>query len=93
VAKSGLVGLTRSLAVELSAKNIQVNMVVPNMVETDLISAIPKMGLKTVVQKSPMKRLATPVDVSRAVVFLASSMSSYTTGQKIMVTGGEAPFL
>jgi NAD(P)-dependent dehydrogenase (short-subunit alcohol dehydrogenase family) len=42
---------------------------------------------------TPMQRLATPIDVARTVVYLASSLSSFTTGQKIMVTGGNVPFL
>ncbi len=93
IAKSALVGLSRSLAVELAPKGIQVNMVVPSMVETDLSLGVSKMVVNGIIQKTPMKRLATPVDVARAVVFLASSLSSYTTGQKIMVTGGSPPFL
>ena len=90
VAKSGLVGLTRGLAVELASRNIQVNMVVPSVVETDLTAGINKMVLKGMIQNTPMKRLASSVDVARAIVFLASSLNSFTTGQKIMVTGGNA---
>ncbi len=93
VAKSGLVGLTRGLAAELASRNIQVNMVVPSVVETDLTAGINKMVLKGMIQNTPMKRLASSVDVARAIVFLASSLNSFTTGQKIMVTGGNAPFL
>jgi len=93
VAKSGLVGLTRSLAVELAPKNIQVNMVVPSMVQTDLTAGVNKMIINGMIQNTPMKRLASPVDVARSIIFLASSLNSFTTGQKIMVTGGSGPFL
>lgn len=93
MAKSALVGLTRSLSVEYAAGNIQVNMVVPNFVETDLTSHIQDAFKKKIAEATRMKRSASPVDVAHAVVFLASSYSAYMTGQKIMVTGGEAPFL
>lgn len=93
VAKSALEGLSRSLAVECASKNITVNMVSPSFVETDLTAAVQDAYKKKIANDSPMKRSATPVDVARAVLFLASSYSSYTTGQKIMVTGGETPFL
>ncbi len=92
VAKAGLVGLTRGLAAEFAAKNIQVNMVVPSFVETDLTSHIPAVFRKKIAQDTPMQRNASPLDVARTIVFLASQFSSFTTGQKIMVTGGP-PYL
>ncbi len=92
-AKSALVGLTRSLAVEFAPHNVQVNLVVPSIVETDLSRLVPKMFLDKLKNETPMKRGALPEDVARAIVFLASSLSDFTTGQKIMVTGGNAPFL
>jgi len=92
-AKSALTGMTRSLAVELMTFSIRVNIVVPSIVETDLTSHVPDMFLDKMRKKTPLKRLASPVDVARAVIFLASSQGSFTTGQKIMVTGGNLPFL
>jgi 3-oxoacyl-[acyl-carrier protein] reductase len=93
MAKSALVGLTRSLSVEYAARNIQVNLVVPNFVETDLVAHIPDGFRRKIARDTPMQRLASPVEVAQAVVFLASTFSSFTTGQKIMVTGGGAPYL
>lgn len=93
VSKSCLTGLTRSLAVEMAEYNIQVNMVSPSMVETDLSAGLPSFLSTSTPHETPMKRLCSPLDVARAVIFLASSQSSYTTGQKIMVTGGLPPFL
>lgn len=92
VAKSALVGLTRSLSVEFASRNIQVNLVVPNFVETDLVAHVPEGFRKKIAHDIPMRRLASPLDVARAVVFLASSYSSFTTGQKVMVTGGGPPY-
>ena len=87
-AKSALEGLTRSLAVEFASKNIQVNLVVPNVVQTDLTSGLSPFAIEELKKKIPMKRLATPLDVARSIVFLASSLCSFASGQKIMVTGG-----
>ncbi len=93
VSKNGLVGLSRSLAVEFAPYNIQVNMVSPSMVKTDLTSHVSKIFLEAMKNDIPMKRNAAPIDVAKAVVFLSSSMAPFTTGQKIMVTGGLPPFL
>jgi 3-oxoacyl-[acyl-carrier protein] reductase len=93
MAKSALVGLTRSLAVEFAARNIQVNMVVPNFVETDFVAHVQEGFRKRIAEDIPMKRLASAHDVAQAVVFLSSAYASFTTGQKIMVTGGAAPLL
>ena len=93
LAKSGLVGLTRSLAYEFASKNIQVNMVQPSITQTDLTAHVSKMSMNAIANESPQQRNASPSDVAKAVIYLASSYSSYTTGQKIMVTGGRPPFL
>lgn len=91
--KSALVGLTRSLAVEFASNNIQVNCVVPNFVETDLVGHIPEVYRKKIADDTPLRRNSTATDVAKAVIFLASSYSSFTTGQKVMVTGGAPPYL
>lgn len=93
IAKSALVGLTRSLAVEFAPHQIQVNLVVPSIVETDLTRGVPDMFLEKMKSETPMQRNASDIDVAKAVVALASSLASFTTGQKMMVTGGNAPFL
>jgi 3-oxoacyl-[acyl-carrier protein] reductase len=91
ISKSGLEGLTRSLAMELAANNIQVNMVIPSIVETDLSKGVPKIFMQGTKNDTPMKRNATSIDVAKAVIFLASSLAEFTTGEKIMVTGGNTP--
>jgi 3-oxoacyl-[acyl-carrier protein] reductase len=93
MAKSALVGLTRSLSIEFASKNIQINLVVPNFVETDLVAHIPAGFRAKIARETPMQRLGSPIEVAQAIIFLASSFSSFTTGQKIMVTGGGAPYL
>lgn len=93
VAKSALVGLTRSLAAEFASRNIQVNMIVPGVVDTDLVSHISRIHKLRIAEETPMGRIATPADVAHAAVFLASGFSSFTTGQKLLVTGGGAPYL
>jgi len=93
VAKSALNGLTRALAVEFAARNIRVNMVVPSFVETALTSGHSRVDVNRIRAASPMKRLAEAGDVAQAILYLASPRSGYTTGQKLMVTGGLAPFL
>ena len=84
--------MTRSLAIEMATYNIQVNMVCPHLVDTDLTKHIPKMFFSKTKNETPLKRLATPLDVANAILFLSSSLSNFTTGQKLMVTGGNAPF-
>lgn len=93
MAKSALVGLTRSLSIEFASRNIQVNLVVPNFVETDLVAHVQEGFRRKIAQDIPMQRHGTPIEVAQAVLFLASSHSSFTTGQKILVTGGGAPYV
>ena len=93
MAKAALVGLTRSLAVELASRNIQVNMVVPSFVETDLVAHVPEGFRRKIARDTPMGRLASSVDVAQAVLMLASPFTSFTTGQRLLVTGGGAPYL
>jgi 3-oxoacyl-[acyl-carrier protein] reductase len=92
VSKSGLDGLTRSLAVEFASENIQFNMISPNFVETDLVAHIADTYRKKIASDTPMQRLASPLDIAQTAVFLASSFSSFITGQKVYVTGGAPPF-
>ena len=88
MAKSALVGLTGACRSSMPPRNIQVNLVVPNFVETDLVAHIPDGFRREDRRDTPMQRLASPIEVAQAVVFLASSSSSFTTGQKIMGDGG-----
>jgi 3-oxoacyl-[acyl-carrier protein] reductase len=93
MSKSMLVGLTRALASEFAADNIQVNIVVPNMIDTDFNKMYNEIDLKRVANSIPMRRLGSPLEVADSIVFLCGHGSNYITGQKIMVSGGALPFL
>jgi 3-oxoacyl-[acyl-carrier protein] reductase len=84
-AKAGLIGATRSLALELAKRNITVNAVAPGLIETDMIAGAPVEELKKVI---PMRRLGRPDEVAALVRYLASEQAAYITGQVITISGG-----
>jgi 3-oxoacyl-[acyl-carrier protein] reductase len=83
--KAGLVGATRSLALELAKRNITVNVVAPGLIETDMLEGAPVDDLKKLI---PMRRLGRPDEVASLVRFLASDEAAYITGQVITIGGG-----
>ncbi|MCD6468916.1 MAG: SDR family oxidoreductase [Thermoplasmata archaeon] len=85
--KAGVLGLMRSLALEL-APNIRVNAVAPGTIDTDIIASYTKEMRKKRAEEIPLKRLGTSQDVANAVLFLASNLSSYITGETININGG-----
>lgn len=86
--KAGLIGVTKSLAQELSARNITVNAVAPGFIETDMTAALSDSLKETMLAHIPLKRFGTPEDVASAVVFLASDEAGYITGHVLDVNGG-----
>ena len=88
MAKAALLSLTRSLAVEFGPQGVQVNMVSPGMTETESIAAIPERLRKVQAMQTPLRRLATPEDIARTVVFLCSEGGQFLTGTEIPVAGG-----
>ena len=84
-AKSGLIGATRSLAVEVAKRNILVNAVAPGFIETDMVQNLPK---DRILPTIPMQRFGNPDDVAGAVSFLCSPDAAYITGQVLAVNGG-----
>jgi len=86
--KAGLIGLTKSVARELASRNVQVNLVAPGYIETDMTAALDEKARQAIMQNIPMERMGTPRDVANAVLFLASSASDYVTGTVLHVNGG-----
>lgn len=89
ISKSALVGFVKSLAIEFASRGINVNMVSPSMIDTDLVADIPKKVKMLTEAKTPLKRLCTPEDVAEAVSFLMSDKSNFITGETIRVNGGQ----
>jgi 3-oxoacyl-[acyl-carrier protein] reductase len=87
-AKSGIVGFTKSIARELARYNINVNAIMPGLVDTPLLRGIPEKYLKPMIEEVPLKRVGRPEDIANVVAFLASEDSSYMTGAILEVTGG-----
>jgi len=86
--KAGLFGLTKSLALETARKGITVNCVSPGFIATEMVSAMPKAALDTVVSKIPLQRLGRPEEVARVVRFLLEDEAGYITGAVFNVNGG-----
>lgn len=86
--KAALIGLTRSLALELAPSHIRVNAVAPGCIETDMVKMLGAETEAMLVDETPLGRLGTPQDVANAVAFLASDRASFLTGQILTVDGG-----
>jgi acetoacetyl-CoA reductase len=87
-AKSGMFGLTMSLALETASKGITVNTVTPGFIATDMTAAVPADVMDKLVTRIPVSRLGKPDEVARVVEFLADPESAYITGQVYPVNGG-----
>ncbi|MBS6023806.1 MAG: 3-oxoacyl-[acyl-carrier-protein] reductase [Paeniclostridium sordellii] len=86
--KAGVIGLTKSSARELASRNINVNAIAPGFIYTDMTSVLNENLKETMLKNIPQNRFGSPEDVANLVLFLASDMSSYITGQIINVDGG-----
>ena len=86
--KAALVGLTRSLALELAPSRIRVNCVAPGCIETDMVRALSEETRAMLVEETPLGRLGSPEDIAQAVAFLASERASFITGQVLTADGG-----
>lgn len=87
-AKAGLIGLTKTAALELAPRNITVNAVAPGFIETDMTSGLNQEVRDRYLEMIPLKRFGTAEDVADAVAFLTSPGASYITGQILGVNGG-----
>jgi len=86
--KAGLIGMTKSAAKELAARNITVNAVAPGFIETGMTAVLSEEVRAAYLEHIPLKRLGQVWDVAEAVAFLASDKASYITGQVLAVNGG-----
>jgi 3-oxoacyl-[acyl-carrier protein] reductase len=87
-AKAGLVGLTKSLARELAARNVTANVVAPGFVETAMTDSIPDKSKDQLLEAIPLKRMGMVEDIAAATVYLASDEAGYVTGHVLNVSGG-----
>ena len=87
-AKAALIGLSRSVAQEMGARGITVNVVAPGFIETDMTESLPELVKTEMHKRIPMKRFGTADDIANTVSFLVSEAANYITGQVIHVNGG-----
>ncbi|HDN86527.1 MAG: 3-oxoacyl-[acyl-carrier-protein] reductase [Candidatus Omnitrophota bacterium] len=86
--KAGLIGFTKSLAKELGSRNICINCVAPGFIKTAMTDRLSDKVKEKMLERIPLNRFGTPTDVAGAVLFLASSLADYITGQVLVVDGG-----
>ena len=86
--KAAIIGLTRSLAMELAPSGIRVNCVAPGVIHTDMVDKLGQETIDALREQTPLGRLGTPEDIAQAVAFLASENASFITGQVLTADGG-----
>ncbi len=86
--KAALIGLSKSLAMELAPSGIRVNCIAPGVIDTDMLDSLPAEVMDSLAEETPMGRLGKPEDIAGAVSFLASESASFVTGQVICADGG-----
>lgn len=86
--KAGMIGFSKSMALELGSRNIRTNVIAPGFIETEMTGKLDEKVVEGWREAIPLKRGGTPEDIANACVFLASDLSAYITGQVINVDGG-----
>lgn len=86
--KAGVIGFTKTVAKEMARRNVLVNAVAPGFIDTDMTRALPEAAREMLLKLIPLGRLGGPDDVANAVLFLSCDLSSYVTGQVVVVDGG-----
>ena len=88
--KAGILGMSKSIALELAKRNITVNCIAPGFIETSMTAVLSESQRESLIEKIPMGKIGSPKDVANCVEFLVSDKSEYVTGQTIHVNGGLA---
>jgi 3-oxoacyl-[acyl-carrier protein] reductase len=86
--KAGLIGVTKSLALETASRSVRVNALAPGYIATDMTAVLPDKVKEVMLEKIPFHRMGTPQDIANAALFFASDDSAYITGQVLPVDGG-----
>jgi 3-oxoacyl-[acyl-carrier protein] reductase len=86
--KAGLIGFSKSVAKEYASRNILVNCIAPGFIETDMTASLPDTARASLLEEIALGRLGRPEDVAGTVLFLASDLAAYITGQVLVVDGG-----
>lgn len=87
-AKAGVAGFSKALALEVGSRNITVNTVAPGFIATDMTNTLTEDQRNAIFERIPMQRMGTVEDIAAAVLFLASDMAGYMTGQTLHINGG-----
>ena len=88
-AKAAIIGFTKALALEGASKGVTVNAIAPGYIDTDMVRAVPPEVLEKIIAKIPVKRLGTPEDIARAVIFLAGDKAGFVTGSTLTINGAQ----
>ena len=86
--KAGIIGFSKSVALELGSRNIRSNVIAPGFIETEMTAKLDEKTVDVWRNAIPLKRGGSPEDIANACVFLASDLSAYVTGQTLNVDGG-----
>ncbi len=86
--KAGIIGFSKSIARELASRNITVNVIAPGFIDTPMTSVLSDGVKEDFIKNIPLKRIGTPTDIANVVLFIASPLADYITGQVINVDGG-----
>lgn len=88
--KAGLIGMSKSMALEVASRGITINCLAPGFIKTPMTDVLPDKAKERLLEDIPMSKMGTPEDIANAAVFLASDEAGYITGQTIHVNGGMA---
>ena len=86
--KAGVIGFSKSIARELAPRGVNINVVAPGYIDTDMTNGLSDKVKESILQTIPMKKMGSTKDVANLVLFLSSGLSDYITGQVINVDGG-----